>query len=284
MSPSGRLAAAAAGAAGTTAASVLLRRSGVLGERWERTNYRDRRVSLRGGTAAAAGCVLAAAAAPSGTLPRLGAVLATAAGGGFGALDDLDPQPGAARGLRGHLRALAHGRLTTGALKLLGISGCAVVSAALLTGGGRRGAAHRPSPLARVLDVVSSGALIAGTANLINLFDLRPGRGVKVVTLASAPLLGRPDTGGALAAAAAAVAAASAPGDLRERTMLGDTGANALGALLGSALATHPRAAVRTGALAVVVGLILASERVSFSAVIAGSPALRAVDDWGRLR
>lgn len=65
--------------------------------------------------------------------------------------------------------------------------------------------------------------------------------------------------------------------------MLGDTGANALGALVGAALALVPSAAVRTGALAGVVTLVVASEKVSFSAVIDRVPLARAVDRWGRL-
>jgi uncharacterized membrane protein len=72
------------------------------------------------------------------------------------------------------------------------------------------------------------------------------------------------------------------PGDLSERHMLGDCGANALGALLGWSIATRASAPARTLALAAVVGLTLASERVSFSAVIDDNALLAAVDRWGR--
>ena len=63
--------------------------------------------------------------------------------------------------------------------------------------------------------------------------------------------------------------------------MLGDLGANTLGALLGVRLTSaSPRA--QTVVLGVVAGLTAASERVSFSRVIDSVPALRALDALGR--
>jgi hypothetical protein len=64
--------------------------------------------------------------------------------------------------------------------------------------------------------------------------------------------------------------------------MLGDTGANAAGALLATAWVTRLPRAGRLVALAAVTGLTLASERVSFTAVIERTPALRALDQLGR--
>jgi hypothetical protein len=74
------------------------------------------------------------------------------------------------------------------------------------------------------------------------------------------------------------------PADLGERVMLGDCGANAVGALLGLRLAAVPARPARAGALAVVVGLTLASERVSFTRVIEATPVLRGLDRLGRRR
>ncbi|MHA3705127.1 hypothetical protein ACXR2U_23395, partial [Jatrophihabitans sp. YIM 134969] len=86
---------------------------------------------------------------------------------------------------------------------------------------------------------------------------------------------------GALGAATAGAASAVLPADLGERVMLGDTGANALGALLGLRLASGaPATAAATAA--VTTALVLVSERVSFSAVIARTGWLRALDDLGR--
>ena len=88
-------------------------------------------------------------------------------------------------------------------------------------------------------------------------------------------------TSAAPAACVGAAAAALGP-DLAERDMLGDTGANALGALAGTAAVLAFPPAVQRVLLAGAVGLTLASERVSFTEVIERTPVLRAVDGWGR--
>jgi hypothetical protein len=125
-----------------------------------------------------------------------------------------------------------------------------------------------------------NGAIVAGSANLMNLFDLRPGRAIKVGVITGAPLaLARPSS--AVVAAPLGAAAALLPEDLAERAMLGDTGSNALGALLGLAatrLGRGPRLAVLGGLAA----LNAASEFVSFTKVIAGNPVLNRIDMLGR--
>ncbi|MGN0110466.1 MAG: hypothetical protein ACI38P_02340, partial [Cellulosimicrobium funkei] len=243
-------------------------------ERWTRTNHRGEPISLLEGPAVAAGLVAGTLAAGGDARTRAAVALATASAGTFGLVDDLaEDTTSRTKGLRGHLGALAQGRVTTGALKILGISGVSLVAAAI--GTRRTGGAF-----GHLVDVGVNGALMAGTANLLNLLDLRPGRALKAAGAASLPYLGTaaaPTTGAVLGAAVAA-----APGDLGERDMLGDCGANALGAALGSQVAfTAPRP-VRWLALAGVVGLTLASEKVSFSKVIEGNDALRRVDAWGR--
>jgi hypothetical protein len=140
------------------------------------------------------------------------------------------------------------------------------------------------------VDKVINTGLVAGSANLLNLFDLRPGRASKV-TLAWAALLaaGSPAAGRARGQAARSAAAAAAgpalallPEDLGERAMLGDAGANALGALLGVAVAAGLPRSARLAVLAGVVGLTAASEKVSFTKVIARTPALNKLDMLGR--
>ncbi len=71
------------------------------------------------------------------------------------------------------------------------------------------------------------------------------------------------------------------PEDLGERAMLGDAGANALGALLGATAAGLSRP-VRIAVLAGIAGLTAASEKVSFTKVIARTPALNWLDMLGR--
>ena len=247
---------------------------GALGgaDTWTRTNHRGEPISLLEGPAVAVGLV-AGAAVGGGTAPGATA-FATAAAGGFGLVDDLTEDTSArTKGLRGHLGALMEGKLTTGGLKVLGISGSALIASAVGTPRTAR------SAFGHVVDIGLNGALIGGTANLINLFDLRPGRAFKAGAAASLPFA----LGGAGAAGAVlGAAAAAAPGDLGEKDMLGDGGANALGALVGSQIAFGAPRAVRWAALAGVVGLMLASEKVSFSKVIAGNEWLDKVDMLGR--
>ncbi|HLM28514.1 MAG TPA: hypothetical protein VK360_01225, partial [Acidimicrobiales bacterium] len=87
-----------------------------------------------------------------------------------------------------------------------------------------------------------------------------------------------------LAGAALAVGAGAGllTADLGERLMLGDSGANVLGAALGLGVVLACSPGVRTGVLVAVAALNLASERVSFSRVIDAAPPLRAADRWGR--
>ncbi len=243
-------------------------------ERWTRTNHRGEQISLLEGPAVAAGLTAGALVAGQGRGALAGA-LATAGAGAFGLVDDLTEDTSTrTKGLRGHLGALAEGRLTTGGLKVLGIGATSLVAAAVGTRRSRSAAGW-------AADVAVNGALIAGTANLLNLLDLRPGRALK-----SAAILAAVPAGGPLAAAGtgsvAGAATAAWQRDLGEGDMLGDGGANALGALVGTRLALGLPRPARLAALAGVVGLTLLSEKVSFSKVIAETPWLKKLDDLGR--
>ncbi len=270
-------------AAASGALAVLAARAGYAGLRryppagektWTRTNHRGELVTLVEGPALAVGAVAAQVA-----VGRRGDVTSAVAGLGalgFGLLDDLRGS-GQRRGLRGHLGALAQGEVTTGTVKLAGLAATGV-GAALAEGGS-------------AVDVALNAGLIAGGANLLNLFDLRPGRAIKVGALAA----GLAAAGGAIVpgdagrlvgletvAAPAGAALALLPEDLGERAMLGDAGANALGALLGVAAARALPRRGRLGALAVVVTLTLVSEKVSFTKVIERTPTLHKLDMLGR--
>jgi UDP-GlcNAc:undecaprenyl-phosphate/decaprenyl-phosphate GlcNAc-1-phosphate transferase len=239
---------------------------------WSRSNHRGEPVTLLEGPAVAAGAI-AGVAAQAALEPgwRRAASMAVAGAGAaaFGAYDDLAGS-GDRRGFRGHLGALRHGEVTTGTVKLGGIGAVGIVSAALAGGG--------PA------DVVINAGLVAGSANLLNLFDLRPGRAIKVALACGAPgLIGTAAASGAPLAPLPPLAAALAllPDDLGERAMLGDSGANALGAMLGAAAVGLPRPA-RIALLAGIAGLTVASEKVSFTKVIERTPALRWLDMLGR--
>lgn len=234
--------------------------------RWTRANARGRPVSLLAGPAYAVAAVTGTLAAPLPARTRTATILAVGAAAGLGVYDDLAGS-GADRGLRGHLAALRDRRVTTGTVKVLGLAGAGLAAGVLL----RR----------RPLDVLLAGGVVAGSANLANLLDLRPGRAIKAALLAGAPRLAT--AGAPVAAPALAAAAALLPADLAEEVMLGDGGANAIGAALGVAAAASSSRRALAGQLAVLAGLTLASERVSFTAVIARTPGLRELDALGRL-
>lgn len=302
----------------------VLRRKRIKASQWERTNFHGVTVSLRGGVAMAGAAVASAAVASVlSDQPRaaLGGVVASLGGGLAGYIDDVDQ--GAhdggkvAKGLKGHLGALAHGQVTTGVIKIAGIGASALAASALV-------GSKATSVGGKVSDLALNTVLIAGTANLANLLDLRPGRALKATVLVATPLsyfscaaAKTPASGASVTSATASVtsgasgapsatpaAPASASGasaqrllasglnaaaitalveDLQETTMLGDTGANAAGALLGTSLAANDSWKLRLGTALGVVGLILASEKVSFSKVIAANPALNWLDQlWRR--
>jgi UDP-GlcNAc:undecaprenyl-phosphate GlcNAc-1-phosphate transferase len=289
----GALFTALASAVAARAAYRALRRYPPAGEQtWTRTNHRRELVTLLEGPAVAVGAitaeVLGAAVAgrpgkdqtppsferPLGSRSKLALVVTGGGALGFGVLDDLAGS-GKRRGLAGHLGALRHGEVTTGTVKLAGLAATGLAGGLLV--GGRRS------------DVVINTGLIAGGANLLNLFDLRPGRAIKVALL-SAGLIAAggavtgPDRSAGLAAVAAPLGAGLAllPEDLGERAMLGDAGANALGAMLGAAAAQALSRPARAGLLAGIVALTVASEKVSFTTVIERTPALRRLDLLGR--
>jgi len=262
-----------AAGAGRAAYAVLTRRPPGGDGPWTKTNHRGEAVTLLEGPAVAVAAAAAASLSPG--LPARARAAMVAAGIGaaaFGGYDDLAGS-GDRRGFRGHLGALARGEVTTGAVKLGGIGASGLASAAALGG-----------PPA---DVAINAALAAGGANLLNLFDLRPGRAIKValavgtLVAAAAPPRRR---GVAARGVAPPLGAALAllPDDLGERAMLGDAGANALGAMLGTAAAASLPRGGRIALLAGIAGLTAASEVVSFTTVIERTPSLRWLDMLGR--
>jgi hypothetical protein len=221
----------------------------------------------------------AVAGAPAGS--RLAAALAGGVSGLVGGYDDLAgarPEQARDKGLAGHLRALRAGRVSAGAVKVAGI-GAAAAATALLSAGGHGARGSRGA--AALVDGVLTTGLVAGTANLVNLLDLRPGRAGKAAALVAGSTLGGP--AGPLVAGPLGATLAVLPADLGERVMLGDAGANAVGALLGLRLAQLTGRPVRAALLAAVVALTLASEKVSFTKVIEATPGLRELDRLGRL-
>jgi UDP-GlcNAc:undecaprenyl-phosphate/decaprenyl-phosphate GlcNAc-1-phosphate transferase len=230
-----------------------------------RENYRGRRVPVVLGIAVTAAIIpcLFLAMREVRAVWIAGATLVVFAAGLY---DDV--QPGRVGGLLTHGRALLRGTMTSGIVKLLAaLAGGAIV--VLGTG---------PEPARGLLGV----AVMAGSANLVNLLDVRPGRALKLFIPAAASLC-LPAVGAApLIAPALGAGVAALPFDLRERAMLGDSGSNVLGFVAGVGLYAILGVFGLAVSLAVVVALHVVSEAVSFSRIIRSVAVLRWLDHVGR--
>lgn len=258
----------AAGAAGvTTWATTRAIADRTRGdERWERKNFRGNTVSLAAGPGAAVGAAAGVAVAPGVPAKvRVAGAASSLVIGAAGLYDDISGTT-TSKGLKGHLSALRDGEVTSGVVKIGVIGATGLIGAATVS--------------ENVFDTLVGGAAMAGHANLLNLFDLRPGRAAKVVLLHAPLVVGGP--GGGVGSAAVGAAASALPSDLGERTMLGDSGANALGGLLGLAMVANEGRAARIVHLGAVTALTLTSEKVSFTKVIERTPWLRYLDELGR--
>ena len=184
----------------------------------------------------------------------------------FGLLDDA-VGTAAAKGLRGHLRALKSGQLTTGLIKLAAGAVAGLIAASQAEDS--------------VLWIVVGAVCIAAWANVGNLFDLGPGRCIKVCWPISATLtLVFLDSLVPLALVLGAVLGVLGS-DLKEKVMLGDTGANPLGALVGVCFLATGNHAVVVGGCLVGIALNLAAEKVSFSRIIVSNSLLLRLDSLG---
>lgn len=228
------------------------------------------------GTGAAGVAVVRAFAEPGPQAgPALVATIACVVVTAAGLVDDLLPQR--ARGLRGHLRALADGEMTTGVLKAVVIVGASVFVMAM------SGARSVAGTLAGVV-------VLAAAANLWNGLDVAPGRAVKAYLSATAVLvlvaLAASIRGWSEASVCIGVTAGVLvvlPFDLRERAMLGDAGANLLGFALGVALVTASSDAVLIALAVTFVALNVVAETFTLSRAIDAVAPLRWFDRLGRL-
>lgn len=259
--------------AGASVTKIVLTRGLALMERAEfvRPNFRGQAVPTGAGVIIAliyaSLLLLWQIVFPSPLVPVLSFVTVAMALVGF--VDDVlgDKRT---QGLAGHVRLLLGGGLSTGGVKAVfgGVVGLAA-SAAVVDG---------------VYTVIVGAVVIALSANAVNLLDLRPGRAVKAAVILGVVLYGV--SSGApvwpYVLPLLAVLVVYAPFDLQARAMLGDAGANTLGALLGVAAT----AALSATALTVfAVGLAVLhvwAERGSISRTIDRVPVLKVLDEWGR--
>ena len=194
---------------------------------------------------------------------------------------------------------MLRGRLTTGGLKLVGIGSACLVVSMVLSGVAPWGAQRLTPGLVAL--VLLAGASIALTSNFVNLTDLRPGRALKVYSVLAvcaavstaaglAPAVSGADPS-ALGSVVGGVClmlfllgpvAAVWRYDVGERGMLGDAGANPMGAVAGMLIVAGLPAWGVVAYFAVMLALNLASERYSFSRLIESNAVLGRLDMLGR--
>ncbi|HNU94024.1 MAG TPA: hypothetical protein PKM09_03875 [Bacillota bacterium] len=265
-----------------------------------RVNYRRRPTSFPAGLAlilgAVGGPVVAMVVSPqawAGPLwpARAASLILTLGFGLAGLVDDLLGGHDHS-GFRGHLGAMRRGVVTTGVFKIavgvvISVGAVSVLKTATWAAGAI--APARVSVLS-LAQLALDSALIAASANLINLLDRRPGRAIKGFLLGAAGAVvwtvlsrGADVAFQAVASCAGVVGSAIAilPLDLGEQAMLGDTGSNPLGAALGLLL-LYLAPGARIVLLALAIWLTLTSERVSFSQAIDSNKVLRFLDRMGR--
>jgi UDP-GlcNAc:undecaprenyl-phosphate/decaprenyl-phosphate GlcNAc-1-phosphate transferase len=208
------------------------------------------------------------------------AIVADTGGAGWGSLaglilvfaaglvDDLAPE--GPRGIRDHLRSAAHGRMTTGLLKIVVVLGSAIFVVAAL-------------PQREGFVTVAGVVLLAACANVWNGLDVAPGRSLKAFLVPAIAFA----AWGTIAEAPAIVglllgAVLVLPFDLRESAMLGDGGANMLGFAAGIGLYEILPDAWVIVAACVAVLLNAVGETTTFTRVIERTPPLRWLDALGR--
>lgn len=187
-----------------------------------------------------------------------------------GILDDLVGEE-KVKGLKGHLIKMYKGELTSGGLKAIigGLTALYVSFAFSID----------------LIDLLLNTLLILFYINAMNLFDVRPGRAIKVFLIICIIIWissKAPDRfltflliGGILPLF---------KGDLKEEYMLGDTGSNILGYTLGFTSAISMNISLKFFLIILLVILHIIAEVTSITTLINKNPLLKYIDNLGRLK
>lgn len=187
----------------------------------------------------------------------------------IGLLDDLigDKE---VKGLKGHIKSFFKGTLTTGGIKaFLGLFISLVVSSYISF---------------NIIEFIINGLIIGLFTNLINLFDLRPGRASKIFIIISILLLvfniNKDNNYIILSIYGILIPYISL--DFKAKVMMGDVGSNVLGYTLGIYCVVNCEMFSKIIILILLILVHLLAEKISFSKVIENNKFLKFVDDIGR--
>lgn len=186
----------------------------------------------------------------------------------LGLLDDLIGDKNI-KGLKGHIKALYNGNLTTGGIKAsLGLFISIIISWILYSG----------------INIIINSIIIALFTNFINLFDLRPGRASKVFIFIALIFIITSSIN-ALNLILLSLIGIVFPYiflDLKGKAMMGDVGSNILGFSLGIYASYSYNIRYRIVILTFLILFHIISEKYSFSKIIEKNKLLKILDNMGR--
>jgi hypothetical protein len=173
------------------------------------------------------------------------------------------------KGFKGHIINLIKGKLTTGGLKaIMGIVASYIISLQVST---------------IFYELVVNVLLISLTTNFINLLDTRPGRAIKGFSIFTFLLFLMNGNMTNIQYIVLGALVAYLPLDLKAKGMLGDTGSNFIGIVLGASMViTIENFVFRVSLLIIVLLLNFISEKYSFSKMIETNKILSFIDHLGR--
>ncbi|MFA5524266.1 MAG: phospho-N-acetylmuramoyl-pentapeptide-transferase [Tissierellales bacterium] len=187
----------------------------------------------------------------------------------IGVIDDLIGEK-EVKGFRGHIYSLFNLRLTTGGLKLIigGVVGL-LVSLTL-----------SKNPFELIVNILIIGLF----TNLINLFDLRPGRACKVFIVFSILMIfsAMSKEYNYIITSLMGNVLVYIPYDLKAKSMMGDAGSNVLGMTLGVFCAATQSISIKIVYLIVIVIIHVVSEFRSLTEIIDNNKVLCYIDKLGR--
>lgn len=165
------------------------------------------------------------------------------------------------KGFRAHVKAFLNGKLTSGLLKAAGGLVMSVIIAAHFTN----------SPLIIVLNALIIGLFM----NFINLLDLRPGRALatfmvltNIIMIATFVNNGMLDISWNFWGIFLAPATAIFLSDMRGQSMLGDTGSNTLGAILGYVTIVNFDTNIKVAVLFALLAFNIIADRISITGAL----------------
>lgn len=186
----------------------------------------------------------------------------------IGLLDDLAGDI-KVKGLKGHIKSFFKGELTTGFIKAsIGFFLAMIVSILISKD---------------VLNMVINTFTIALSINALNLFDLRPGRSLKVFSFLSIIfLLISKFNNYFIIVSMLAIVLVYFPYDIKARAMMGDTGSNVLGFSLGYYIVLSQSLKIRIIYLLCLIILHIIAEKTSITKIINENKILKYLDELGR--